>query len=239
MHDKNLLLGLLYCRGKTNEIRKENVKISIQFVTSFSSTHFPSFNSSPLPASCSFVCVFATVIPRAVYTYRKFHISRLRKKKKENPSASFLISCFVPNKKYLHLHITLRAIGSDVSSNQCDGESHKSDGSTLLSLIQTVPGHRRFFTLRFCFATVRDVGSSHRILPHVANIDNRPATVLIYKCSLLYNNIRIATHTRNSTTPSLLWYGLVNSALELNLLTEAFSMYISVDALRPTQYRTR
>jgi hypothetical protein len=56
------------------------------------------------------------------------------------------------------------------------------------------------------------VGASHGILPHVANIDNRSATVLICKCSLLCNNIPIATHTRNSTAPSLLWYGLVNSA---------------------------
>jgi hypothetical protein len=48
--------------------------------------------------------------------------------------------------------------------------------------------------------------------PHVANIDNLSATVLIFKCSLLCNNIPIATHTRNSTAPSLLWYGLVNSA---------------------------
>jgi hypothetical protein len=56
------------------------------------------------------------------------------------------------------------------------------------------------------------VGASHGILPHVANIDNRSATVLICKCSLLCNNILIATHTRNSTAPSLLWYGLVNSA---------------------------
>jgi hypothetical protein len=28
---------------------------------------------------------------------------------------------------------------------------------------------------------------------------------------LLCNNIPIATHTRNSTVPSLLWYSLVNS----------------------------
>jgi hypothetical protein len=57
-----------------------------------------------------------------------------------------------------------------------------------------------------------DVGASHGILPHVANIDNRSATVLVCKCSLLCNNIPIATHTRNSTAPSLLWCGLVNSA---------------------------
>jgi hypothetical protein len=38
------------------------------------------------------------------------------------------------------------------------------------------------------------------------------ATVLICMCSLLCNNIPIAAHTRNSTVPSLLWYGLVNSA---------------------------
>jgi hypothetical protein len=55
-------------------------------------------------------------------------------------------------------------------------------------------------------------GTSHGILSHVANIDNRSATGLIYKCSLLCNNIPIATHTRNSTVPSLLWYDLVNSA---------------------------
>jgi hypothetical protein len=57
-----------------------------------------------------------------------------------------------------------------------------------------------------------NVEAFHGILPHVANIDNRSATVLIYKCSLLCNNISIATHTRNSTAPSLLWYGLVKSA---------------------------
>jgi hypothetical protein len=50
------------------------------------------------------------------------------------------------------------------------------------------------------------------ILPHVANSDNRSATVLVCKCSLLCNKIPIATHTRNSTAPSLLWYGLVKSA---------------------------
>jgi hypothetical protein len=42
------------------------------------------------------------------------------------------------------------------------------------------------------------------VLPLVANIDNRSATVLICKCSLLSNNIPIGTHTRNSTAPSLL-----------------------------------
>jgi hypothetical protein len=57
-----------------------------------------------------------------------------------------------------------------------------------------------------------NMGASHGILPHVANIDNRSATVLICKCSLLCNNIAIATHTGNSTAPSLLWYGLVTSA---------------------------
>jgi hypothetical protein len=56
------------------------------------------------------------------------------------------------------------------------------------------------------------VGPFHGILPHVANIDNRSATVLICKCSLLRNNIPIATHTRNSTAPSLLRYSLVNNA---------------------------
>jgi hypothetical protein len=59
---------------------------------------------------------------------------------------------------------------------------------------------------------IEPVGAFHGILPHVTNIDNRPSTTLIRKCSLLYNNIPIATHTRNSTAPSLLWYGLVNSA---------------------------
>jgi hypothetical protein len=57
---------------------------------------------------------------------------------------------------------------------------------------------------------IRNAGASHRILPHVENIDNRSTTVLICKCSLLCNNIPIATLTRNSTAPSLLWYGLVN-----------------------------
>jgi hypothetical protein len=56
------------------------------------------------------------------------------------------------------------------------------------------------------------VGAFHGILPQVANIDNRSATVLICKCPLLCNNIPIATHTRNSTALSLLWYGSVNSA---------------------------
>jgi hypothetical protein len=60
-------------------------------------------------------------------------------------------------------------------------------------------------------ASIPDVGAFHGILPHVANIDNRSAMVLICKCSLLCNNIPIATHTRNSTAPSLLWYGLVSS----------------------------
>jgi hypothetical protein len=55
------------------------------------------------------------------------------------------------------------------------------------------------------------VGTSHGILPHVANNDNRSARVLICKCSLLCHNIPTATHTRNSTAPSLLCYGLVIS----------------------------
>jgi hypothetical protein len=56
------------------------------------------------------------------------------------------------------------------------------------------------------------VGAFLGILPHVTNIDNRSAKELICKWSLLCKNIFIATHTRNSTAPSLLWYGLVNSA---------------------------
>jgi hypothetical protein len=48
------------------------------------------------------------------------------------------------------------------------------------------------------------VGTFHGILPQVANIDNRTATVLICKCLLLCNNIPIATHTCNSTAPFFL-----------------------------------
>jgi hypothetical protein len=40
--------------------------------------------------------------------------------------------------------------------------------------------------------------------PAVPNINKRSATVLICKGSLLCNNITIATHTCNSTAPSLL-----------------------------------
>jgi hypothetical protein len=56
------------------------------------------------------------------------------------------------------------------------------------------------------------VGAFHGILPQVANIDDRFATVLICRCSLLCNNISIATHTHDSTAPSLLWYDFINSA---------------------------
>jgi hypothetical protein len=62
------------------------------------------------------------------------------------------------------------------------------------------------------------VGACHEILPHVVNIDNRSATILICKCSLLCNNIPIATHKRNSTAPSLLWYGLINSTYSTGVL---------------------
>jgi hypothetical protein len=74
--------------------------------------------------------------------------------------------------------------------------SHK---TTFLNRMQV-----KKFTYKFTF-----VGAFHGILPHVVNIDDRSATVLLCKCSLLCNSIPIATHTRNSTVPSLLWYGLV------------------------------
>jgi hypothetical protein len=87
-----------------------------------------------------------------------------------------------------------------------------------------------------------DVGASHGILPHVAKICNRFATVLICKCSFLCNNIPIAMHTRNSTAPSLLWYGLVNSAQQRTAFSNdptgvLYRVHLKTEAIVRVNYR--
>jgi hypothetical protein len=160
MHDKNLPLKTLYCRAKKNEITKEIVKISIQFVTSFSSTYF-SFFDFYFPFVCMHVCMHNSM--RRLYLSKIPHFLSMLKRK------SLLLcslSCFTPNKKCLlpYLHIMLQAIGSDISSNQCNPKSHKSDGSTVLSLIQLfILRYRWVLMLCLYFSTVWEL----HILPNM------------------------------------------------------------------------
>lgn len=128
---------------------KRNCKISIQFVTSFSSTYFSCF------IFCLFVCIDVGMhnSMRCVYLLRIPHFPPVLKRK--IPSASFF--CFIPNKKCLfpYSHITLQAIGSYISCNQCNLESHQSHGSTVLSLIQLfISVYRRFLMLCLYFTRV-------------------------------------------------------------------------------------
>jgi hypothetical protein len=86
-------------------------------------------------------------------------------------------------------------------STECLLPSHSNPHTNLLNVyIQLAnkmgfqPKKTNFFVTSTLVENKR-VGASNGILPHIANIDNRSATVLICKCSLLCNNIPIATNT--------------------------------------------
>lgn len=135
MHDKNILLKTLYYRAKKNEITKEIVKFPYNLLRCFVA-HIS------LDSKKFFFCLFVCMGVCMHNSMRRFYLSKNSSfpayVKQKIPSASFYLSCFIPNKKCLlpYLHITLQAIGSQISSNKCNLESHKSDGSTVLSLIQ-------------------------------------------------------------------------------------------------------
>jgi hypothetical protein len=113
----------------------------------------------------------------------------------------------VAKPKTLSSHIVLELIFSTNS-----WQSLTTMPKTRKLILKWCHKHYELLTPKYPAGNYVTVGAFHGILPHVANVDNQSATVLIYECSLLCNNIPIATHTRNSTAPSLLWYGLVNSA---------------------------
>lgn len=140
---------MLQSKEKWNH--KRNCKISIQFVTSSSSTYFSSYIFSLFV--CRDVCMHNSM--RCAYLLRILHFLPVLKRKLI--SASFFLFCFIPNKKYLftYSHITLQATGSHISSNQCNLESHQSHASTVLSLIQLfISRYGRFLMLCLYFTRV-------------------------------------------------------------------------------------